>query len=290
MSHYKKKCPTIAGPSISTKFNTGSSNGTYLSLIRNNPGCQSFCCKVIDHFESLINKHVNKCQQLSRDDQLAFYLRLIKLDSGGESWTLRKLSTQDNCLLRLKGVRITNQTAWSVFMGKSYAKSKGRGEGGAFFKFPKSVLNCQNYLKLSHHARSLLLDFVQQYNGKNNGDLVAHFSYLKERGWRSKSTIKSRLDELIYYGFIVCVQQGGINCGSKQRPNLYALTWLQIDKVGYSDGYYQDSEWKVNQIAGTWKIEKPAMRQERPKRKPPTRKIEGRLPNLAVPTHVPRSG
>lgn len=160
------------------------------------------------------------------------------------------------------------------------AKFKGRKDGGRFFMFPHSVLECENYKNLSHIARSLLLDISCQYNGENNGDLTACFSQLSKRGWKSKTTIKKHIDELLHYGFIVCVQRGGINCGSKQRPNLYALTWLQINKLGYSDGYTEKCEWKVGQMPGGWKEIKALLCPEKPKRIPPQQKSEGHIAYL----------
>ena len=138
--------------------------------------------------------------------------------------------------------------------------------------------------RLSYIARSLLINICLQYNGKNNGDLVACLSYLSKRGWKSKSTIKKHLDELLHYGFIICTQKGGINCGAKQKPHLYALTWLQINKVSYSDGFSLESEWKVGQIAGNWKETKQTFYEPKPKRKPPQKKNEGHLVYLTSTT------
>ena len=175
-------------------------------------------------------------------------------------------------------------------MASSYSKSKGRKEAGNFFMFPKSIWACDNYKNLSLIARSLLLEIAMQYNGKNNGDLTACYSDLNKRGWASNTTIKKHLNELLHYGFIVCVQKGGINCGSKQRPNLYALTWLQIDKVGYSDGFSQKSQWKVGETPGIWKLKRNQYRQQTKKRKPPAKKNEGHLVYLTSTTSCSSGG
>lgn len=166
-------------------------------------------------------------------------------------------------------------------MAKKYANAKGRKEAGNFFMFPKAVWECENYKCLSHIARSLLLDIALQYNGKNNGDLTACFSDLVKRGWKSKTTLKKHRDELLHYGFIVCVQHGGINCGGKRRPNLYAVTWLQVDKVGYSDGFKTESDFRVGQVLGNWKEDKPNFYPPKPARKAPLEKTEGQLVYLA---------
>ncbi len=72
----------------------------------------------------------------------------------------------------------------------------------------------------------MLIDLLSQYKGKNNGDLVAAFSILRNRGWRSKETIRNALLELIYYGWIVVTRRGGLN----KICNLYAITFNAIDE------------------------------------------------------------
>ena len=154
-------------------------------------------------------------------------------------------------------------------MSRSYSRVKGRRKAATFSMLPHAVQRCENYLMLSHTGRSLLMDFINQYNGSNNGDLVATFSILKKRGWKSKTTIKKHIDELLYYGFIELTQQGGINVGGKKRPNLFALTWLKLDKTCYSDGYSDRPALKVGHSLGEWKNVKPPMKEIRAKQLPP---------------------
>ena len=96
---------------------------------------------------------------------------------------------------------------------------------GGFLLVPKNILRSQNYLKLTPKAVKLLLDLGEQYNGKNNGDLCAAWSMMKERGWNSKDTLNKALRELEHYSFIHMIQKGGLN-----RPCLYALCWRDINK------------------------------------------------------------
>ena len=133
-------------------------------------------------------------------------------------------------------------------MARSRLKTKGRKSSGTFFQLPHAVLRSHNYISLSHIARSLLIEFSLQFNGKNNGDLTAVWSDLSRRGWVSKSTVSKHIDELLHYGFIVLVQRGGINVGGKQRPNLYALTWLSIDNTSYCDDYLGRTVYKLSLI------------------------------------------
>ena len=47
---------------------------------------------------------------------------------------------------------------------------------------------------------------------------------MRQRGWRSSSTLNRARQELVYYGFIELTRQGGLGCCS-----LYAITWEGID-------------------------------------------------------------
>lgn len=166
-------------------------------------------------------------------------------------------------------------------MAKSYSKSKGRKDSGRFFQLPHAVLKSDNYVNLSHIARSLLLELALQFDGKNNGDLVATWSMLERRGWSSKTTIKKHVDELVYYGFIVLVQQGGTNAGGTKRPNLYALSWLRIDKVGYSDGFVTETKWKVGDIDSGWRVIKPPYYPPKKKRTCPAKLAKAKKPSTS---------
>ena len=108
--------------------------------------------------------------------------------------------------------------------GRRRDRHKGRSDSGRFLSLPHAVLNCPNYLALSRHGRSLLVDLAAQYNGHNNGDLCAAWRLMEPRGWRSRDTLHRALCELRHYGLIQQTRQGGLNC-----PSLYALTWHAID-------------------------------------------------------------
>lgn len=106
-------------------------------------------------------------------------------------------------------------------------------DAGQFVALPCVVLDCPNYLNLSHPARSLLLEIARQYNRDNNGRLLASRSYLAARGWNSADTISRALKELVAARLI---HQTVMGC----RPNKaswYALTWRTLDRhPGYDHG------------------------------------------------------
>ena len=125
-------------------------------------------------------------------------------------------------------------------------QSRGSGrDGGRFIALPWSVLDCDNYKRLSANARSLLFEVARQYNLKNNGRLLLSKAYLSKRGWKSSDMISKGKKELLAGGFIYETVKG-------HRPNKaswYAITWQTIDKLdgydygalsGYRKGAYDD--------------------------------------------------
>jgi hypothetical protein len=97
-----------------------------------------------------------------------------------------------------------------------------------FAAIPHDVLDNPDFLRLPNRARSLLLDVVYQFNGRNNGDLTVAFGFMSKRGWRSKETLSKAVGDLVSAHLIVKTRQGrfqnpGASC------DLYALTWKPID-------------------------------------------------------------
>jgi hypothetical protein len=108
----------------------------------------------------------------------------------------------------------------------------GRDPGG-FVALPWSVLDCPAYARLSHPARSLLLEFARQIKKDDNGRLLASGAYLAKRGWNSTDVVTRAKRELLAAGFIFETVMG-------QRPNKaswYAVTWRRLDRIpGYDAG------------------------------------------------------
>lgn len=110
-------------------------------------------------------------------------------------------------------------------MAKRKGKPSEKWGGGGFAAVPHRVLDSPKFGKLSPNATKLLMDLVAQYRGRNNGDLCAAMTLLKERGWNSNATLQKARDELLAAGFIVVSEQGGRN-----KPTLYALTFYAVDE------------------------------------------------------------
>lgn len=110
-------------------------------------------------------------------------------------------------------------------MARTRLNAKGRRENGTYAGIPHSVTRSPQYAALSAHAVKLLLDFTDQFNGKNNGDMEATWPTMQRKGWRSKKTLYRAIRELTQAGFVVVSRQGWT-----RTCTLYALTFLAIDE------------------------------------------------------------
>lgn len=110
-------------------------------------------------------------------------------------------------------------------MAASRQRTKNRSPGGSFVAVPKQILESSEYALLSSHEVKLLMDMLAQYNGKNNGDLTAAWSVMKNCGWRSKGTLNRAVRGLLQSSFIMKTRQGG-----KHKASLYAVTFRAIDE------------------------------------------------------------
>lgn len=136
-------------------------------------------------------------------------------------------------------------------------------DGGGFVALPWSVLDCPAYARLSHPARSLLMEFARQFVRDNNGRLLASAAYLAARGWTSNDVITRAKRELLEAGFVFETAKG-------QRPNKagwYAVTWRTLDKIdGYDAGvtvafergaYLKKQPEKINALKPSHGVERP---------------------------------
>jgi hypothetical protein len=95
---------------------------------------------------------------------------------------------------------------------------------GGFIALPHSVVDSAAFQRLSHPAKSLLIELARQHLGDNNGRLLASRSHLATRGWKSSDVISRAKRELQASGFIHETVKG-------YRPNRaswYALTWYPL--------------------------------------------------------------
>jgi hypothetical protein len=119
-----------------------------------------------------------------------------------------------------------------------FEKNKKGKSRERFAGIPHIVMNHIDYIELSGSATKLLLEAARQYNGRNNGKLCFVWSQMKERGWKSKTTLSKSIKELIANNLIVISKYGGLLNG-KGIAQYYALTWQQIDEI---NGFETDIE------------------------------------------------
>jgi hypothetical protein len=106
-------------------------------------------------------------------------------------------------------------------------------DGTQFVSLPFVVLDCKNFINLSHPAKALLLEFARQYGDGYNGRLLCSMRHLVPSGFKSADVVTRAKRELIEAGFIHETVMG-------HRPNKaswYAITWYPLDKLtGYDAG------------------------------------------------------
>jgi hypothetical protein len=96
-----------------------------------------------------------------------------------------------------------------------------------FIQISDLILSSEAYKNLGFSARSMLIEIVKYYNGRNNGSIFISKQVLKSRGF-SKNTATKALKELTSHGFIYMTKKGGnLNGGC----SWYAITWLQINRI-----------------------------------------------------------
>jgi hypothetical protein len=149
---------------------------------------------------------------------------------------------------------------------KKRQKEKGRKESGPFTAIPHAVQDCPNWKLCSGTSIKLLCELARQFNGRNNGDLCAAMSVLRNKGWRSPDTLSRSLKELLHFGFITLTRQGGLN-----RANLYALTWKPIDEC---EGKLDCGPTAV--ASGDWKVAKTRFKPQGKNASPNTESVAAR--------------
>lgn len=107
------------------------------------------------------------------------------------------------------------------------AKNDYRDPKGAHVRIYKDLLDSPAWAALSWTGRSLFLDLRSRLGRNNNGNISAALSLMREKGWRSSSTLADALFELQALGFIAKTRDTvGVENGSRVCC-LYRFTDLQ---------------------------------------------------------------
>ena len=118
-------------------------------------------------------------------------------------------------------------------------KSKNKSTKPPFVKLPHPILKSNAYKSLGAWDRTLLIELILQYNGKNNGDLSAPYSFMKTRGFNSSGTLSNASKELEKKGLIEITKFPRKTGTNFEMTKLVALTWLPIDECKDKHGNYK---------------------------------------------------
>jgi len=111
-----------------------------------------------------------------------------------------------------------------------YTKRINQKPKRRFAGIPVAVMDHPDYIALNGNAIKLLIEAARQYNGKNNGKLCFVWSQMKNRGWKSKTTLTAAKNELLHRKLLIISKHGGLINGAG-TAQFYALTWQQVDEI-----------------------------------------------------------
>lgn len=135
---------------------------------------------------------------------------------------------------------------------KKNAKFADRIPNNGFFPSRRDVVFSKEYQRLGASAVKLYHDISAHWDGKNNGDLCVTFSVMSEyHGWVSNGTLRRALKELLDSGFLILTRDGDRN-----RPALYALTTVPINKCLDDKGFSKIHVNPTEKAPDTWKNRK----------------------------------
>ena len=136
-------------------------------------------------------------------------------------------------------------------------KSKNKWTDDPFVKLPHPILKSNAYKSLGAWDRTLLIELILQYNGSNNGDLSAPYSFMKTRGFNSSGTLSKASKALEKKGLIEITKFPRKTGTNFEMTKLVALTWLPIDDCKDKHGNYK-LEVSANPIpSNKWKKHEP---------------------------------
>ena len=141
-------------------------------------------------------------------------------------------------------------------MNNATRKQKRPPEGvnGTYSAVPTLLMDSVAFMGSSHAAKSILFELLRQLNGRNNGHLQLSYSWLKNRGWKSRDVIQRARNQLLERSLIILTRQGGFNIGASQ----YAVTWLKITNFVGLDiqqkNYHPGAYGKLNPLPMSKKI------------------------------------
>lgn len=184
----------------------------------------------------------------------------------------------------------------------SRRKKRDNGMGGRFVGLPHWVMLHPAFRSASVRARALLFDVAMQYNGRNNGRLVAAAKALRPLGWRSDDGIQKAKTELLALGLLVETRKGA----KPNRAAWYALSWRPLDSAeGFdlnprayvtlaarriTDGPPQDGVEEIAPRPPPYGVEPPEIAPPCGVRSAPTTPRHGAIRGVFAPSLTPHDG
>jgi hypothetical protein len=137
------------------------------------------------------------------------------------------------------------------------ARKNSKWSKDRFIQIPHPILKSIAYTNCGAWARTLLIELILQFNGKNNGDLSAPYSLMKTRGFNSSGTLSKASKELENNG-ITEITKHHRNTGTNyEMTKLVALTWLPIDECTDKFGNYKLEVNATTSASNKWKLLEP---------------------------------
>ena len=133
------------------------------------------------------------------------------------------------------------------------AKKNSKWSKDPFILIPHPILKSVAYINLGSWARTLLIELILQHNGKNNGDLSAPYSLMKQRGFNSSGTLSKAGKELQENGLIQITKLHRRTGTTFEKTKLVALTWLPIDECTDKFGNYKLEVSATTSASNKWK-------------------------------------
>jgi len=133
------------------------------------------------------------------------------------------------------------------------ARKNSKWTKDPFILIPHPILKSVAYTNLGGWARTLLIELILQHNGKNNGDLSAPYSLMKQRGFNSSGTLSKAGKELQKNGLIQITKLPRKTGTTFEMTKLVALTWLPIDECTDNFGNYKLEVSATTSASNKWK-------------------------------------
>ena len=149
---------------------------------------------------------------------------------------------------------------------KQFKDNVEKRGGGQFTSIRTEVLRSDAWANTGAQGKRLIMDLAAQYRGNNNGDLCATWKFMRERGWKSKSTLDAAKKELLEKKWILTTRKGG-----RKTPDLLALTFWGIDECS---GKLDPHICPRKKPHDTWKIGNTPPNLKKEKAKEKARKIK----------------